>query len=64
MVTRKTKAPAKPKAPKFEYIVAAGKSITSKKGIRGPGEEIKAAWVPGGQDTIDSLVKSGMVVKN
>jgi len=56
--------PVKPveiKAP--VYKVAPGKSITSKKGILGPGEEVKAEYMSGGQKTIDDRIESGHITK-
>jgi hypothetical protein len=50
----------KPKAP---YVVAKGRSLTCRRGVLGPGEEIKASDVANGQAQIDHLVKSGYVVK-
>lgn len=47
----------------FAYAVAAGKSLTTRKGIIGPGQEIKAEHVSGGMDTIEKFVKSGHIVK-
>lgn len=45
------------------FTIAEGKALTSKKGILGPGDEVKPEYLPGGQDTIDKFVKSGHIVK-
>ena len=45
------------------YSIAKGKSITSKKGILGPSDEVKADFLIGGDATLQKLVKSGHVVK-
>lgn len=58
------KAASKPKVVKPPYTVAKGKSLSTLKGVRVAGDEIKAEWVGGGQDTIDSLVKKEYVEKN
>jgi len=44
--------------------VAKGKAITSKKGILGEDEEMKAEYLSGGEDALKVLLKSGHVVKN
>ena len=56
------KAVAK-KAEKFPYSIKAGKSVTSKKGVLAPGDEVKAEYLGGGQKSLDALVKSGHVDK-
>jgi hypothetical protein len=43
--------------------VASGKSITSRRGILAPGDEIKAEDLSGGKESLDKFVKSGHVVK-
>lgn len=45
------------------YTIAEGKALTSCRGILAEGEEVKAEDFPNGQKTIDSLVKSGHIVK-
>lgn len=45
------------------FSVASGKSITSRRGILAPGDEIKADDLAGGKDALDAFVKSGHVVK-
>ena len=47
-----------------EYVIADGLSITSKRGILGPGAEIKAGWLAGGKHSFDSLLKGGHIKKN
>lgn len=62
------KAEAKPKAAKDDrkagYYVAEGKSVTSKKGILGPGDgPVDAAYFGGGADTVKRLADAGTLVK-
>lgn len=54
----------KAKEKKYPYAVAKGKSITTKQGVIGPGDEIKAEWLPTGKDALDQLVKSKYVIKS
>jgi hypothetical protein len=65
MAESKKPAPkAKAAAPKAAvYKVAEGKALTSKKGILGPGSEVKAEDLPGGDEALQGLVKSKHVVK-
>lgn len=56
----KTEEPASKRPP---FSVASGKSITSRRGILAPGDEIKAEDLAGGKETLDKFVKSGHVVK-
>lgn len=57
-------AAAKPEPKKqAPYTVADGCAITTKRGILGPGKEIKAEDVANGQKCIDSFVKSGQIIK-
>jgi len=44
------------------YHVKMGKALTSKRGILSDGDEIKAEYLPGGQEAIDAFVISGHVV--
>ena len=61
----KAQAEADAKASKGdEYLVADGKSVTSLKGIRGPGTPVEAKHFPGGQETLDDLIDRGLVVKS
>ena len=46
------------------YYVAAGKSIACKKGILAEGDEVKAAFLGGGKDSLTALVKSKHVIKS
>lgn len=46
------------------YSVAAGKSVTTLKGIKADGEEVEAGSFPGGKETLDSLVDRGVVIKS
>jgi hypothetical protein len=47
----------------FQYSVADGRSVTCLKGIVGSGEEVKAEYLSGAQETLDALVIRGVVVK-
>lgn len=49
--------------PRYPYIVAEGKAVTTKRGQIGAFQQVKASDFPGGQETLDGLVKSGFVVK-
>ena len=49
---------------KAPFTIAEGKSITTKRGILGPDEEIKAADLSGGQTAVNAFVKSGHIIKN
>ena len=45
------------------FSVAAGKAITSKRGILSDGDEIKADDLAGGKEALDAFVKSGHVAR-
>ncbi len=45
-----------------EYKIAQGKSVTSKKGVLGPGAIVKPEYFSLGQETIDSLIDKGYIV--
>jgi hypothetical protein len=60
-VAEQVKAATPTKPP---YIVELGKSVTSKKGIRDQGQEIKPEWLGGGNDALLALIESGYVVSN
>ncbi len=47
-----------------QYYIADGKSLTTLKGIRGPGDEIKADYLADGKDGLKRHVKSGLVIKS
>lgn len=53
-----TPAAAEPTKP---LSVAEGKAITSKRGVLGPGEEVRAEYFVGGEETLQSLKKQGMI---
>lgn len=57
------KAKATDAAKKPPYYIAEGKALTSKRGILGPGDEVKVDYLPGGKDTFDKFVKSGHIKK-
>ena len=56
------KAAKKKKKPPF--TIAAGKSITTKRGILADGDEIKAADLAGGSKAINDFVETGHIDKN
>lgn len=41
--------------------VAEGKAITSKRGVLGPGEEVRAEYFVGGEETLQLLKKQGTI---
>jgi hypothetical protein len=55
----------KPKVKKPAFYVAAGKSLTSKRGILSgdTSDEVKAEHLGGGKEALDAFVKSGHVLK-
>lgn len=56
-------APPEPaKAPQGGLRVAPGKSITSLRGILGPGEPVHPHYFAGGQQTLSDLKAKGLVV--
>lgn len=64
------KAPEKeaPKQPEQKskahpYSIAAGRSVTSKKGILTEGSEVRADWLAGGDQALQRLVSKGVVKK-
>ena len=62
MAKKKTETPKPVK--KFKYHMGEGKAVTSRKGILGPGEEVKVEHFSDGQEMIDKLVGSGHIVKS
>ena len=56
-------AAKKAAAEKPDWVVAEGKSITSKKGILAPGDKVKVAYLSGGEKSFESLKKQKIVVK-
>ena len=45
------------------YVIAEGKAITSRKGILGPGKEVRPEYLSGdGAAVLEDLVKKGMVI--
>jgi hypothetical protein len=46
-----------------EYMVADGIAITSRKGVLGPGVEVKAEFFKGGEVVLNDLINKGSVVK-
>ena len=46
-----------------DYVIAPGQSITSSRGILGPGTKVSAKDFVGGQKTLDELIKRKSVVK-
>jgi hypothetical protein len=51
------------KVPVLDYVVNAGKAITSKRGILADGDEIEAKDLAGGDDALQAFVVSGHVKK-
>lgn len=49
---------------KLRFIVAEGKSITTRRGILSEGNEIKADDMSGGKQALKAFVKSGHVIKS
>jgi hypothetical protein len=49
--------------PERKFYIAAGKAITSKRGILSDGDEIKVGDLPDGLKALKTFVKSGHVVK-
>jgi hypothetical protein len=58
------KPPPTPRKPRFPYSVAAGKAITSPRGVLGPGDEVRLSDFSDGQKQLDYLVERGLVVKS
>lgn len=56
-------APKKPVVKKLSYVIAEGKSITTKRGIKAGGEVVTVADFAGGENSLKALVKSEHVVK-
>jgi hypothetical protein len=56
-------AKARPKA-RWPFTIAPGKSVTSKRGIRGPGDEVRATDFRGGEERLAQLVAAGVVIKS
>jgi hypothetical protein len=56
-------APEPTPAQRFEYQIAPGKSLTSPRGMLGPGDEIRATDVADGVKQLDYLVERGYVTK-
>lgn len=57
------KAAPKPAKTRFPYAVAPGKSLTTRRGVLGPGAEIRPADVADGEKQLEHLVGRGYVVK-
>ena len=49
---------------KKAYWVNPGCSVTCKKGVIGPGDEVKVDWVTGGEKSLDELVGTVLTNKN
>jgi len=45
------------------YVVKPGRSIATKRGVRGPGEVVEARELGGGKDALEDLVASGHLQK-
>ncbi len=46
------------------HTIIDGKALTTKKGVKADGEEVKAEWLSGGQGMLDHWVALGYVAKN
>jgi len=46
------------------YSIAEGRSVTSKKGVLGPGDEVRPEWLGGGQKAFDSLLDKKFFIDN
>jgi len=57
-------AKVKPKPKKPPYYIMPGKAITSKRGILGPDDEVKAEYLAGGQEALDDFVETGYIGKS
>ncbi len=58
------KVAAKKASGKAKLVVCKGRSVCcTKRGIIGPGQEIKAEWLPSGKNDIAKLIKRGVVDK-
>ena len=53
--------PAKVKRPPF--YICDGKSLTTKKGILGPGDEVKVEYLHDGKEGLDRHRKNGVIAK-
>lgn len=60
--TTPPEADTAPQGPR--YAVAKGKSLTSKRGLLGPGAEVSARDFGGGQERLDALVDAGAVTRS
>jgi hypothetical protein len=58
-----TEKAALEKAENPTYYLAEGKALTTLRGIKSDGEEIKVSDLPGGLDAIEAFVKGGYIVK-
>lgn len=59
---KKEVSPKKEAPKKAAYVMAKGCSLTSKKGVLKPGQEVKAEYWPE-QKTFDKWLKDGYIVK-
>lgn len=57
-------APAVPTVLAATYTVAAGHAVTCKKGTLNEGDEIKAEYLGGGEDSLTALIDNEVVIKN
>lgn len=60
-------APPPPEVDEVEkppFYVADGRSVTCKKGIRGPGDSIESEWFHGGEKDLKHLIEIGCVIKS
>lgn len=59
---KKEAAPKKAAPKKASYVMAQGKSLTSKKGVLKPGQEVKAEYF-GDVKVFEKWLKDGYIVK-
>jgi len=64
--SKKARAPEAPKVTvkvATRYAVAPGRSLTTRRGILGPGASVDPARLNGGEETLRAFLKSGHIVK-
>lgn len=57
----KVQAKTEKEAKKPPFYIMPGKALTSKRGILGPGDEIKVSDIAGGKDALEKFVASGHI---
>jgi len=46
---------------KVSYVVSGGKSLSTKRGIRGPGQDVIADELAGGEEYLEHLARTGFL---